>query len=48
MTFRYLNKQDMEDAIDEIDICKFTNLEELVSQYKCITKIVSLYSTAFL
>lgn len=31
----------MYDAMDEIDICKCTNLEELVSRHQCVTKIVS-------
>lgn len=28
--------------MDGIDLCKFTNLEEILSKYQCITKIVSI------
>ncbi|KAH9425871.1 hypothetical protein DERP_005090 [Dermatophagoides pteronyssinus] len=38
----FLNKQDIPEAMDEIDLCKFTNFEEILSKYQCITKIESI------
>ncbi|KAH7644528.1 hypothetical protein HUG17_0066 [Dermatophagoides farinae] len=38
----FLNKQDKFEAMDEIDLCKFTNFDEIMSKYQCITKIVSI------
>ena len=36
-----INKQDMEGALDEVDILKNLQIESLVNQYKCPTRIVS-------
>lgn len=37
----FLNKQDLPDAMDEIDICKFTTIQQLIDEYQCVVKIVS-------
>lgn len=37
-----LNKQDLDDAMDEVEICNEINIEQMVNDNKCPTKIVSV------
>ena len=39
---RLANKQDVQGALDEIDICEHLDLEETVNMNKCPCRVVSL------
>ena len=42
MLDRLANKQDVDGALDELDICDRLRLEELVNQHKCPCRVVRL------
>lgn len=39
---RLANKQDSSEAVDEVEICESLNVEEVVNQYKCPCRVVSI------
>lgn len=44
---RLANKQDHQNAMDEVDICDQLGLEDLVNANKCPCRIVSILQTDF-
>ena len=40
---RLLNKQDLDEAMDEVEIVNELNIEQMVNENKCPTKIVSWF-----
>lgn len=38
--FRLLNKQDLDNVMEEMDICRAIDLEQIVNQNRCPTRIV--------
>lgn len=44
LTRSLINKQDVDGALDEIEVCKYISLEPLINKFKCLTKVVSVHS----